>query len=217
MPVGWAIAGGSALNYLGSQQSSKTAAKGQKRSLREQRRQFNLINEQLDPFRKAGLSGLAGVQTLLKDPSSILQDPAYKFALGEGQRAITGKAAAGGTLQSGATLKDLTRFGQGLATSTYQQQIQNQMGLANLGGQAAMQGGQIGAQMSGQMGNTMAGISQAQAAGQMGMTNAVSGGLQDYAKYQMMQEYMGSGAGTGYGGMNVPGDAYMPAQYGATF
>lgn len=199
----WLVGGMVGAQALGSVLGGQAASRGQRRSLAEQRRQFNLINEQLSPFREAGLGGLAGVQALLKDPSSVLEDPAYKFALGQGQEAITGRAAAGGTLQSGATLKDLTRFGQGLATSTYQQQIQNQMGLATLGAQSAGQGAQIGAQMSGNIAGGMQNLGAIQAAQTTGVAGAVGTGLKDY--YTLSQLGQGgydprldTGAGTIY-------------------
>jgi len=213
MPVAMAIGGAAVIGYLGSQSASRTAAGAANRSTRAQTRMYNQMRDDLEPYREAGLGGLAGIQSLLNDPSSILDDPAYKFNLAQGQEAITGKAAAGGTLQSGATLKDLTRFGQGLATSTYQQQIQNQMGLANLGVQGASQGAASGAAMGSGIGGSIMQSGAFQGAGAMGGANAMSGGLQDYAKFQMMQSQYGGGAGTGYGGTNVGGDDYMPAQY----
>jgi len=85
------------------------------------------------------------------------------------------------------------------------------MGLANLGVQGASQGAASGASMASGIGGSIMQQGAYQGAGQMGGANALSGGLQDYAKYQMMA---GGGAGTGYGGTNVAGDAYMPAQYG---
>lgn len=43
----------------------------------------------------------------------------YQFRLGEGMGAITGSSAARGLLNSGATLKSLTSYGQGLASSEF--------------------------------------------------------------------------------------------------
>lgn len=51
------------------------------------------------------------------DPNAILNDPYYKFQLGQGEEGIQRSAAARGTLLTGGTLKDLTSFGQGLASS----------------------------------------------------------------------------------------------------
>lgn len=179
MPA-WVAGGMAVASAAGSIMGGRSAARGQRRSLREQRRQFSLINEQLAPFRQAGLGGLRGVQSLLRDPSSILEDPAYQFALSQGQEAITGSKAAAGTLSSGATLKDLTEFGQGLATSTYQQQIQNQMGLATLGAQSASQGAQITSNISGNISNGLSRMGAIGAAQTTGVAGAIGTGLRDY-------------------------------------
>lgn len=50
---------------------------------------------------------------------NLEQDPGYQFRLREGMRAIQQSASAAGTLQSGNTLKGLTRFGQDYASQEY--------------------------------------------------------------------------------------------------
>ena len=45
--------------------------------------------------------------------------PGYQFAQEQGQKAITGSAAARGTLLTGGTMKSLARFGTGLADQTF--------------------------------------------------------------------------------------------------
>ena len=49
-----------------------------------------------------------------------LQDPGYQFAVGEGQRALEGSAAAQGTLRTSGTLKDLIDYGQQAGAQQYQ-------------------------------------------------------------------------------------------------
>lgn len=46
-------------------------------------------------------------------------DPAYQFRMGEGEQAIQRSAAARGNLLTGQTLKDLTAWGQGLASEEF--------------------------------------------------------------------------------------------------
>ena len=182
--AGGIAAAGAVSSYMGGE----SAKRSQKKSLKEQRRQFNLINEQLAPFREAGLGGLQGVQDLLRDPSSITETPGYQFQLQQGQEAITGRAAAGGTLQSGATLKDLTKFGQGLASSTYQQQINNQMGLANLGASSATQGAQITSGISANISGGMENLGAIQAAQTAGVGGAIGTGFKDYMTLQALSK-----------------------------
>ena len=58
------------------------------------------------------------------NPQNIADSPAYKFRFGQGQQALERRAGANGTLLTGGTLKDLTEFGQGLA-STYNDKYYN--------------------------------------------------------------------------------------------
>lgn len=54
--------------------------------------------------------------------------PAYQHRLNEGMNAIQGSAAARGSLKSGQTLKDLTRFAQGEASQDFAQDYARQRG-----------------------------------------------------------------------------------------
>ena len=56
---------------------------------------------------------------LLQNPSSITSTPGYQFAYAQGLEAVNRTAAAKGQLGSGNRLYDLTKFGQGLASQTY--------------------------------------------------------------------------------------------------
>jgi hypothetical protein len=70
---------------------------------------------------------------LLQNPNSVRSLPAYQFDQQEGQRAIDRSAAARGMDASGRTLKDLTRFGTGLADQTYGNQLSRLLGLNQQG------------------------------------------------------------------------------------
>ena len=56
---------------------------------------------------------------LLQNPSSITSTPGYQFAYDQGLEAVNRTAAAKGQLGSGNRLYDLTKYGQGLASQTY--------------------------------------------------------------------------------------------------
>lgn len=58
-------------------------------------------------------------QPIQMNQAQLAQTPGYQFALSQGQEAVERSAAAKGGLLSGGTLKDLTAFGQGLASRTY--------------------------------------------------------------------------------------------------
>ena len=71
-------------------------------------------------------------------------DPSYAWRFGEGQRAVQGSAVARGSLNSGGTLKALTNFGQGLASTEFNNDFSRNNLLANYGMQATQ--GLAGAQ-----------------------------------------------------------------------
>lgn len=86
----------------------------------------------LNPYLESGAQGNAGLQQYVASnphfrftPSDYFNSPAYKFQLDQGTQAIQNSASANGLGNSGSTLKNLTEFGQGLA-STYYNQAFNQ-------------------------------------------------------------------------------------------
>lgn len=76
-----------------------------------------------------------------------------QFQLARGQEALDLSAAARGALNSGATLKALQEFGQGVAAQDYARQIQQLSGLQAAGNQAAVQGAQLSAMPVGVLSN----------------------------------------------------------------
>ena len=167
------------------------------------------------PFRQAGLTaqnrmldllglsnrtGAAGYG-LLNKPFGMEQfqaDPGYAFRLGEGVKALERSRAAAGGLLSGGTGKALTRYGQDLgsqeygnAFSRYQTERANQLNpLAAL--TAAGQGatnvlGTAAGRYGTQAGEGITDIARAQAAGNVGMSNALAGGVGQYLGYMQNQ------------------------------
>lgn len=74
--------------------------------------------------------------------NNYLNSSGYQFQLKQGTNAITGSAAAKGILNSGATAKALTGYGQDLASTTFNNYL-NQLGTVAERGLTAS--GQIGA------------------------------------------------------------------------
>lgn len=60
---------------------------------------------------------------LLDDPSKIQQTAGYQFDLEQGNQAVNRSAAAKGMLNSGNVLAELAKFGQGLASKEYGNQL----------------------------------------------------------------------------------------------
>lgn len=102
---------------------------------------------------------------------NYLNSTGYKFQLGQGTQAITGSAAAKGILNSGATAKALTSYGQGLAGQSFNNY------LGQLGGLQAQQGQQA----AGALNVAQLGTNAAQAVGAAGSTGGVAAGQQTAA------------------------------------
>lgn len=85
----------------------------------------------------------------------------FDWILGQGSKAITGNAAARGLMQSGATAKALTRYGQGLGQQYFQNWLSNVGSVADRGinaGQLIAQAGQRNETTSKSSGGLLQGI-----------------------------------------------------------
>lgn len=112
--------------------------------------------------------------------------PGYQFGLDEGNRSVEASAAARGGLNSGATLKALTKFGQGYADQQGYTPYMNRLsGLFGGAQTAAGQMGSYGQSAASQIGGNLQNTAQARA-------NST------YASNQAMQQ----GAGDAYGFFN---------------
>lgn len=98
----------------------------------------NLINTSI-----AGLQGASTNAPRAMSGEELTQNlqntPGYQFQFDQGQKALTNSLAAKGLLNSGAAVKAMERYGQGLATTNYQQYLDNLARGAGLGANAASQ------------------------------------------------------------------------------
>lgn len=189
-----------------------------------QRYFFDVNREDLAPWRTAGEGALnqltqgTGVGgefrgNFTRDDFLNNMDPAYQFNLEQGQKALERSAAAQGSFMSGGTLKELTRYGQGMASNefgnaynrwmnTRQSNFSNLAQLAGFGSNATATGVQSGTNAGNNMSaNTIAGITgagNARAAGIMGQGNAFGNAFSsigsNVSQYMMLQQLMNRGA-----------------------
>jgi hypothetical protein len=103
--------------------------------------------------------------------------PGYQFRVSEGTRAVNAMAGARGGVQSGRTMQDLTRFGQGIAAEEYGNFMNRLAGLSDQGMGAATLQANAGQNAAAGVSNALAARGNAQAAGAVGMGNAISGGI----------------------------------------
>ena len=114
-------------------------------------------------------------------------DPGYMFRLSEGNKALS-RSGAGRVLDSGATMKDLLRFGQNTASdeflNAYNRDAANKArkfnflaGVSGSGQQAANTLVNAGTQISNNIGNSIAARGNARAAGIVGTYNSIGSGI----------------------------------------
>ncbi len=213
---------GAGASILGGMQQAKAAGqaasaqtKATKATIAAQEKALERQIGLQEPFRQTGVNALADYTTASQyTPFGMDQfqaDPGYAFRMSEGMKALERSAASRGILQSGGTLKDITRFGQDAASQEYQNAFQRYLlerqqrlqpleyriglGQAAASGQAANVGSS--ARDVGQLTTSLGNI---QSAGIMGRSNAftntlgnISGLATDaasaYGQYQAAQPY----------------------------
>lgn len=225
--LGGTIAGIGTSIWSGNKQAdaASDAAKlqeaGQAAALEELKRQFDLSRADQMPWLTAGKDSLAQLSALMAPGGELTRkfsaadfeaDPGYQFQLAEGEQAANRAAAARGGYNSGRTLKELLRYGQGLANTTYQDaynryntdqsNLYNRLaGIAGTGQTAATTLGNAGANYAANVGNTLTGGANAQAAsriaganartsGYMGAANAITGGINNYQQSQLLSQLL---------------------------
>lgn len=86
-----------------------------------------------DPFGPQRAQYAKQLQDLMKDPSSLKDEPGYKFQEEQGEQAVTRQMAAKGYLGSGNMGVALTEYGQGFANNYLNQRISTLSQLAGAG------------------------------------------------------------------------------------
>lgn len=207
--VATAVVSSAVIGASASRSASKTqaAAAGQAADVSQQ--QYEQTRADQAPYREAGYNALAEMQRTAGNVPGAFKfgagdyqaDPGYAFRLSEGQKALDRSAAARGGLISGGALKAATRFGQDMGSQEYQnaynraytgygtdvarenQLYNRQAALAGIGQTSTNLTGQFGAANAANVGNLMTSGAAAQGAGQVGMANAITGGLGTYLNY----------------------------------
>ena len=204
-----AILGSAVLGAAASRSAAKTQAGAASQAADIQRQQYEQTREDQTPYREAGYNALAEMQRTAGNVPGAFKfgaadytaDPGYGFRLAEGRKALASKARARGGAVSGTSLKAMQDYAQESASQEFQnaynraytgygtdvarenQLYNRQAGLAGIGQTSANLTGQFGAANAANVGNLMTSGAAAQAAGQVGMANAFTGGLGTYLNY----------------------------------
>lgn len=192
------------------------------------------LNAEIEQLMKSGSfdPNTAGALTRKFSMGDLNADPVYqsglKFGLDQGTAGVNERAARSGMMDSGATLKALTRFandyGSTKANESYNRFNTDQTNLYNryagLSGAGQQATNQVGAQnmaTGGQIAGLQTDAGNARAAGIMGGANAWGGALsglseannQSNSRAWLKKLMNGTGYGTGYGGLNPNSGEYM--------
>lgn len=215
-----AIVGSSLIGANAAQQAANTQANAAAQANQLLAQQYAQQRADLAPFTAAGVGAQNKLLTYLGLPGGTQgadygkyakdftgadflagQDPGYAFRLSEGQKALERSAAARGGLLSGGTGKALTSYGQQMGSQEYQNAYNryqtnraNQLaplftltgsGQASAANQAAAAGNYAAG-----AGNNLTSAGAAQAAGNVGTANALTGGLNTYLGYTSQQDLL---------------------------
>lgn len=103
--------------------------------------------------------------------------PGYNFRFDEGQRAVESSAAGRGMLLSGRTLKELTRFGQGIGSAEYDAEFARRAAIAGLGYQGSNSLNNAQMYTSGQVNNAIGQAGAANSSAYINYANAANNAL----------------------------------------
>ena len=223
--VAGAVVVSSAIGSSAAKGAAKTQAAAADRAAELQNEQFQQTRQDYAPYREAGYNALANLQRTAGNVPGAFKfgagdyqaDPGYAFRLSEGQKALDRQAAARGGLISGGALKAAQRYGQEMGSQEFQnaynraftgygtevarenQLYNRQAALAGIGQTATGQVAQAGQNYANTAGNLITGGAAAQAAGQVGQANAITGGLGTYLNYSQGNALTNALRGGGYG------------------
>lgn len=179
------------LSSLLGARAAKKAAQAQARAaesgISEQRRQFDIAQYQLAPFREAGVTALNQQQTLLGlkgTPeeqqgafSAFADSPGQQFLRSQQERALVRNASATGNLGGGNVKTALQQQAFGRAQTDYQTQLNRLAAISGTGQTAATNLGQFGANTATNIGQLQQAGGAARASGILGQQQAIGQGI----------------------------------------
>ena len=200
-PITAVMGGASILGGVSQANAASDAADAQERAaqaqMEESRKTRDIIRGDLEPYREGGSRAYNALQYemgLGDQPESwqgISMTPASKFALEQGRDTIEAGASYGGGLNSGRAMQALEQYRMGLAQSDRDSQLDRLGGLASSGQNAAAQTAAAETNNLSGVTNALGNIGNAQAAGSIGVGNAISGTINNGIGLYQYQQGLG--------------------------
>jgi len=133
----------------------------------------------LNPYNEIGNYGRNALASVYRggepDYTAFTNSPGYQFQFNEGQKAVENSGSARGMNLSGAQLKGLTRYGQGAASTGFNDWFNRNMSMAGFGQQNANQMADYTMDTGRSIGAARQGIGEARGSGYMAKGNIKSG------------------------------------------
>lgn len=140
--------------------------------------------------------------------SDFEKSPGYLFRLQQGQKAIERSAAARGGLYSGATMKALDTYSQGVASDEFGNYVNRLSALAGIGQSATGSTAAAGAQAAGGMASAAQNAGAARASSYVNAGNAINSAVGGMAGGLLYQQGFGGGGGVNPYGISGAGNIY---------
>lgn len=205
--VAVAIGGAAVIGGATSVVSGNKAAKAQKDAsaaqVDEWRRQYDQTRADFAPWRTAGANaltmltnayGIGGGQPAdLGAYGGFTASPGYQFRQDEAAKAIQRSAAATGQLQSGATLKALDRYSQGIASDEYTNWWNRLAGIAGVGQAATEATASAGQNATSGISNAIGAAGNARASSYANTGSAINGTLNNVLSSYLYSKGWGGG------------------------
>ncbi len=142
-------------------------------------------------------NALTGLNGLMTNPGSVVNDPGYEFQRAQGQQGIDRRAAAAGNYYSGAQMKAASRYNTDYATTKLDNSYNRLSNMAGLGQVGANNNQASATNYGNQAANNLTGIGNANASGYVGQANAwgnaLSGALNNWQQQDLIDRYLKKG------------------------
>lgn len=186
--AGQGIAGLFAQNKAaGAAQSGNNAQNALLTQMYQQNRADN------QPLMDTRNSALTQINSLLKDPSTITQQPGYQFGLKQGANQLNNRAAASGNYYSGAQMKAAQQYGQDYAGTKLDQSLNRLTTVAGLGQVGANNNQANNTNFGTQGGNALQQGGNIRGSGYLGSFNTANNAANGWIQDQYDRKYWGGG------------------------
>ena len=206
--VGSAVVG-AGTSAISGKMAADAQSKAADRASSTEMQMFQQNREDLAPYRQVGADALNILSNMYTgrtfdnetgqmvgspdgfDYSRFTQSPDYQFAYDQGLRAVNQSLAQrglGGAADSGAAMKALTRFGQGLASQQFGNYKNSLQALAGVGQSATTQTGAMGQQVAGRVAQNQLSAGDARASSYLNTGQAINQLGQSLGGYQIMKQ-----------------------------